>query len=109
MTSGTDEVKCGKCIQCCQWGWEGQLRPVLQPNELHLFDHDIVRGLPRLAISAVGECVYLSHDGCKIHDKRPQVCRDFDCRALYTDTMKKRGVLMIKILLQGAMRVEGKK
>jgi Fe-S-cluster containining protein len=27
-----------------------------------------------------GECTHLSEDGCTIYDRRPSVCRTYDCR-----------------------------
>ncbi len=36
---------------------------------------------------ANGECVYLSADGCTIHNRAPQICRSFDCAALYRKFM----------------------
>lgn len=103
-------LKCGKCIQCCQWGDADSLRPVLLPHEVAHYQSELVHGLPRLAAGAViRECVYLDWDGCKIHDTRPQVCRDFDCRRLYQDTSEGHGLVFIKILLQGALRSEDDK
>jgi Fe-S-cluster containining protein len=30
-----------------------------------------------------GDCIYLDRDGCSIHERRPHICRIFDCRAFY--------------------------
>jgi Fe-S-cluster containining protein len=30
-----------------------------------------------------GECVYLGEEGCTIYQRRPAVCRSFDCRSLF--------------------------
>src|SRR5262249_19882063 len=30
-----------------------------------------------------GDCVYLESNGCSIYDRRPSVCRGFDCRSLF--------------------------
>jgi Fe-S-cluster containining protein len=30
-----------------------------------------------------GDCVYLGDGGCTIYDRRPFVCRGFDCRQLF--------------------------
>jgi len=30
-----------------------------------------------------GDCIYLGKEGCTIYDRRPQVCRKFDCRAMF--------------------------
>lgn len=29
------------------------------------------------------ECIYLGEHGCTIYDRRPKVCRVFDCRRFY--------------------------
>lgn len=39
-----------------------------KPNELML-DH-----------KPNGECIYLDQFGCTIHERRPQMCREMDCR-----------------------------
>jgi hypothetical protein len=36
-----------------------------------------------LATEANGQCVYLDASGCTIYNRRPLLCRNFDCRELY--------------------------
>jgi hypothetical protein len=36
-----------------------------------------------LATEANGQCVYLGAAGCTIYDRRPVLCRTFDCREHY--------------------------
>ena len=36
-----------------------------------------------LATEANGQCVYLGATGCTIYDRRPLLCRSFDCREHY--------------------------
>jgi hypothetical protein len=36
-----------------------------------------------LATEANGQCVYLGASGCTIYDRRPLLCRSFDCREYY--------------------------
>jgi hypothetical protein len=36
-----------------------------------------------LATEANGQCVYLDASGCTIYDRRPVLCRSFDCRKHY--------------------------
>jgi Fe-S-cluster containining protein len=36
-----------------------------------------------LATEANGHCVYLGTSGCTIYDRRPLLCRSFDCRKHY--------------------------
>jgi Fe-S-cluster containining protein len=46
---------------------------------------DQVTGKPvfLLATEANGQCVYLGTSGCTIYDRRPLLCRSFDCRKHY--------------------------
>mgnify|MGYP001572449733 FL=1 len=37
-----------------------------------------------------GECVYLGPDGCTNYEKRPALCREFDCRKFYLSVQKGR-------------------
>ena len=36
-----------------------------------------------LATEANGQCVYLGASGCTIYNRRPLLCRSFDCRKHY--------------------------
>jgi hypothetical protein len=36
-----------------------------------------------LATTPEGACVYLGADGCTIYERRPLLCRSFDCRKHY--------------------------
>jgi hypothetical protein len=36
-----------------------------------------------LATEPNGQCVYLGDSGCTIYDRRPLLCRTFDCRTHY--------------------------
>ena len=29
-----------------------------------------------------GSCIYLGESGCTIHDRRPVICRELDCREI---------------------------
>lgn len=39
--------------------------------------------VPFIKHGADGACVFLGPGGCTIYDKRPLVCRKFDCREVY--------------------------
>ncbi len=68
------QVPCGDCRLCCtnelvQVGWDEngfELRP----------------GTRFLAMKDNKECVYLRPEGCSVYERRPKVCREFDCRYL---------------------------
>ena len=36
-----------------------------------------------LAHKPNGECVYLGESGCTIYERRPAICREFDCRKMF--------------------------
>jgi hypothetical protein len=58
-----NDVPCGSCTQCCQWGGED-----LKPD-------------PSLQAKDNGDCQHLDRIlGCTIWEQRPAACRDFDCR-----------------------------
>jgi Fe-S-cluster containining protein len=40
-------------------------------------------GVFLLATTPDGACVYLGPEGCTIYDRRPLLCRSFDCRKHY--------------------------
>lgn len=80
-------VPCAGCTACCK----NEL-VFLMPNE-NPADYDAVpvvnpiSGQPGFALAHKPnkECVYLDASGCTIHDRRPQICRAFDCRKLIRD------------------------
>lgn len=43
-----------------------------------------------------GSCIYLGETGCTIYDKRPQICRAFDCGAFYRDTPRHERKRMVR-------------
>ena len=81
-------VPCNGCTACCR-GQDVILSP---ENGDHLEDYDAVyKGSDRLwrlklvdgeRLGFPGEqvCVYLTANGCGIHDRAPWACRQFDCR-----------------------------
>ena len=60
-----------------------------QGDEVESYRHCVVEdqatGKPvfLLATEANGQCVYLGESGCTIYDRRPLLCRSFDCRKHY--------------------------
>lgn len=72
------DVPCSGCRRCCI---SDAVR--LLPDELELYrtePHPYAKGHRMLAHKPNGECYYLGLDGCSIHETRPQLCRDMDCR-----------------------------
>ena len=75
-------VPCNGCTVCCR----GRAIRPLYPERgdvVEDYEHQYVRGVPALAWSEGGDCIYVGSDGCTIHDRRPSLCRGYDCRIEY--------------------------
>lgn len=80
------DVKCGSCQACCK-----NVLIVLFPEEgddVSAYDTDELEWpgkdtLHKLKQKENGDCAYLGEKGCTIYDKRPILCRAFDCRKNY--------------------------
>lgn len=75
------ELNCMGCTKCC----DGDPIP-LDPryDDIASYAYEVASGLLLLKRSSgSNNCVYLTTEGCGIHDRKPKVCRDFDCRAYY--------------------------
>jgi hypothetical protein len=72
---------CGGCTCCCR-GPDRKLALHADddPSEYRLeFDEE---GGPYLENQENGDCVYVTAEGCSIHERRPLACRRYDCRLL---------------------------
>lgn len=71
------EVPCGGCRICCV-----NEVVILEPEEEGQYIMAPHPKLPkRFMVAHAGkDCIYLGEEGCTIHDRRPKLCRDFDCR-----------------------------
>ena len=84
------DVPCNGCTLCCQ-------RDLLFPGHL------------MLAHKPNGDCIYLDREhGCTIHDCRPRMCREMDCRNIasamtWTQARKaaQRGIFRMEIWKRG--------
>ena len=70
MTDHKDQPPCSECTGGCCISYDVI---ALEPDEVEHF------GVPRILIGSDG-CQYLEKGRCSIHNERPQVCRNFDCR-----------------------------
>jgi len=81
-------VPCNGCTECCRSNQGLVLHPE-QGDDVESYRHRVVTdsetGNPvfLLATEANGHCVYLGATGCTIYDRRPLLCRSFDCREHY--------------------------
>jgi uncharacterized protein len=84
----TTTVSCDGCTACCRSGQGLVLHPE-QGDEVESYEHRAAGhrddGSPvfALAMDENGCCVYLGEHGCTIYERRPLLCRSFDCRKHY--------------------------
>src|SRR5271170_6311610 len=82
------EVHCGGCTQCCRSG-QGLLLHPEQGDDVASYRVQVRAGADDgtfvylLDTNENGEYVYLGPSGCTIYDRRPLLCRTFDCRKHY--------------------------
>lgn len=81
-------MPCNGCTECCRSNQGLVLHPD-QGDDVASYDHRTLTyrdsGVPVfvLAADASGRCVYLGESGCTIYERRPLLCRTFDCRKHY--------------------------
>jgi len=79
-------VPCDGCTECCRNNQGLFLHPE-QGDDVESYRHHVATdraGNPVfLLATANGACVYLGPAGCTIYDRRPLLCRSFDCRKHY--------------------------
>lgn len=91
-------IACGSCRACC-------LRDVvkLHPklDDIDTFDWHVEQDAAGNQFAVLdrnedGSCVYLGAGGCTIHERKPMVCRAFDCRVIYMEATPERRKQRIK-------------
>lgn len=70
------EVPCGDCNVCCRSGYAIGWSPTDDPSLRWEVSADGYRVLE----DNEGACVYLQEGTCTVYDRRPLVCRSYDCR-----------------------------
>ena len=96
-----NELYCGTCTACCRCGWV-VLHPELG-DDLSRYLYTQMDIGPVLLRKSSGACIYLDQDGCTIYEKRPTVCRAFDCRD-YAKTMRDNPEADRTLMEAGLMR-----
>jgi Fe-S-cluster containining protein len=81
------DVPCKGCIECCRSGQGLFLHPD-QGDDVDSYRTRTVtdtngKSVFVLETTSQGACVYLGERGCTIYDRRPLLCRSFDCRKHY--------------------------
>lgn len=84
------EVPCGDCTLCCR-NWDMlRLLPGDDPKEYEVVPHPRDMAQFMLKHQDNGDCIYLDREkGCTIHDRRPLMCREMDCRVFFNTVTKK--------------------
>ena len=101
------EVSCGGCTRCCH-NDAVRLLPSDDLSRYKTAPHPYISEARMLAHAPNGDCVYLGLGGCTIHDTKPMMCREMDCRRIaqaitWTQARKlnARGVLRLDIWRRG--------
>ncbi len=81
-------VQCGTCTECCKANPGIVLHPELgddpaQYQCVQLMRDGIGEPVTLVATNENHDCVYLGPRGCTIYERRPALCRAFDCRKQY--------------------------
>lgn len=77
----TMHVPCGTCTECCK-GDAIFLHPECGDDPAQ-YETENYQGRTILKHHPNGDCVYLDRQrGCTIHDRRPTICREMDCRII---------------------------
>ena len=81
-------MPCDGCTECCRSGQGLVLHPE-EGDDVDTYRHRIAghrddgSAVHVLATNEKGWCVYLGPRGCTIYERRPILCRTFDCRKHY--------------------------
>jgi hypothetical protein len=112
------EVPCKACTECCRSGQALLLSPghgddVAQYRTSVAAHPDTGKPVYMLATKDSGECTYLGDSGCTIYERRPLLCRTFDCRKHYLilprqdrDNLVRLGLSSRSVFNAGKARLE---
>ncbi len=91
-------VPCNGCVRCCR-GDAIRLLPGDDESRYQTVPHDWMKGHRMLDHKPNGDCVYLGERGCTIHEWKPRMCREMDCRNVATSLSftqaRKHGIVMV--------------
>jgi len=78
------KLNCSGCSECCKWiTFEASIPPPVYKRKIEYFNRRgcVVRMMEnRFFVTVPSVCPQLLGSSCKIYDKRPEACRDYDCR-----------------------------
>ncbi len=79
MSNKNTEVPCNGCQLCCH-----RDTITIQVGDdaasYKTVPHERIPGALMLDHKPNDDCIYLGDAGCTIYERRPQICRDMDCR-----------------------------
>lgn len=75
-------VPCNGCTECCRSGQGLVLHPEAG-DDVASYRHRVTAQGVFVLAAEDGRCVYLGESGCTIYERRPLLCRSFDCRKHY--------------------------
>lgn len=78
-------LNCKGCAACCR----NDIVPLTQYDDPTQYKTNLIDGT-RVLKRKNGDCIYLGRKGCRIYDRRPWMCRNFDCRRYLVITDKER-------------------
>lgn len=96
MTTGN--VPCNGCTLCCI-GDAIRILPEDDALQYKTVPHEHFPGQLMLDHKPNGECIYLDGEGCGIHDRKPMMCAEMDCRRI-AKTVKKRDLKKYNVPLR---------
>lgn len=94
---GDNAVPCGDCTGCCSAAWPVALREEdrdllpLVPAAYLLTVDNAPPGVRYMGYRSDGTCPMLVEQRCTVYARRPQTCRDFDCRLFAAAGMPSAG------------------
>lgn len=111
----TASVPCGACTLCCRGGEAIVLHPECGDNPKDYRTRVVwnpFKGDGPITIleqdPVTHDCVYVGPFGCTIWEKRPVICREFDCRGMVRKLTPKSqrallaaGVLNMQVINRG--------
>lgn len=91
-------VVCAGCRLCCQGHTLVPLLPEYG-DKPETYTTQVALGVTALAMKPNGDCVYLGEGGCTIYNRRPIICRKYDCAEHYRSMTRPQRREAVKLRL----------
>jgi len=89
MAAMEADVPCDDCAKCCELDMQ---RPLFEDEDQMYDSVTDSDGRTCLATDDEGRCIYLVDGECSIYDRRPLLCRAYDCRGHVASRMIEREI-----------------